>query len=71
MRNSPGVIESTVDGTGGRTPEVGDAAYSAAETAKATANAIFAGKVLKRFTVPIVAACRKAYNRQAIFNANL
>jgi hypothetical protein len=51
MRNSPGVIESTVDGTGGRTTAAGAAAYVAAETAKAMARAIFAGKVFKRFTL--------------------
>jgi len=51
MRNSPGVIESTVDGTGGRTTAAGAAAYIAAEAARTIARTVFAEKLFKRFTL--------------------
>jgi hypothetical protein len=44
-------MESTVDGTGGRTTAAGDVAYMTAEATRATARAILAGKLLKRFTL--------------------
>jgi len=47
MRNSPGVIESAVDGTGGRTTAFGVAAYTKPEATRAMARAILAEKLFK------------------------
>jgi hypothetical protein len=51
MRSSPGVIESTVVGTGGRTTAFGVAAYIKPEATRATARVILAEKLFKRFTL--------------------
>jgi len=54
-------MESTVEGTGGRTTAEGDVAYMTAEATRAAARAILAGKLLKRFTTVMVAALFSAY----------
>jgi len=54
-------MESTVDGTGGRTTAAGDVAYITAEATRATARVILAGKFLRRFTTVMVAALFGAY----------
>ena len=54
---------STVVGTDGKTNVAGLAAYIAADTATATMIVVLAKKVLKLFTMLMVAASAAAYNR--------